>query len=258
MPPASEHSLARLVDIMARLRAPDGCPWDREQTHRSLVRYAIEEAYEVGAAVDQGEAHALCDELGDLLLQVVFHAQIAAEANSFNIDDVIEAICAKLIRRHPHVFGDVQVQNSQDVVRNWEAIKAAERGGAKPASALAGVKGQLPALMHASEMQKAAAKVGFDWDDAAGPLAKVGEEAAEVIAAAENAPERAAAEWGDLLFALVNVGRHLGFDSEAELHNASARFARRFRYMEAACPDLAALPLAEQDHLWEQAKKAGL
>ncbi|HET7558827.1 MAG TPA: MazG nucleotide pyrophosphohydrolase domain-containing protein, partial [Limnochordia bacterium] len=115
MPPASEHSLARLVDIMARLRAPDGCPWDREQTHRSLVRYAIEEAYEVSAAVDQGEAHALCDELGDLLLQVVFHAQIAAEANTFNIDDVIEAICAKLIRRHPHVFGDVQVQNSQDV-----------------------------------------------------------------------------------------------------------------------------------------------
>jgi MazG family protein len=251
-----------LVDIMARLRAPGGCPWDREQDHHTLKPYLLEEAYEVLEAIDHGSDVKLCDELGDLLLQIVFHAQLAREEGRFTIGEVTARICEKLRRRHPHVFGEVQVRDSDEVVHNWEAIKRAEPPNADRTSALDGVPAALPALLRATKVQKRAARVGFDWDDAQGPAAKVREELAEVEeAAASGEAERVADEIGDLLFAAVNLARMLEVDSEEALRQAIARFSDRFRAMEemaeARGVDLHGLSLEQMDEMWEAVKSGG-
>jgi tetrapyrrole methylase family protein/MazG family protein len=232
-----------LVATMARLRGPGGCPWDREQTHRSLRPYLLEETYEALDAIDHGSPDELRQELGDLLLQVVFHAQMAAGAGTFTIDDVVAGLVEKLIRRHPHVFGDVQVGGSREVLANWEAIKAKERTeglhGAEagtPAetsgSALGNLPRALPALALAQRTQEQAARAGFAWPDLRAALAKVREELAELEAAAERGGERAAEEMGDLLFAVANLPRYLHLDGEQVLREACAVFRGRFTRLE--------------------------
>lgn len=249
-----------LVEIMARLRAPDGCPWDGEQSHQSLKPYLLEEAYEVLEAIDQGSSEKLSEELGDLLLQIVFHAQIAAEDGSFTIDDVAERISDKLRHRHPHVFADVKVRDSDEVVHNWEQLKREESPNSDRQSILDGIPTALPALQRATDVQKRVAKVGFDWDDASGPAAKVREELAEVEEA-RGAPDadRVAEEIGDLLFAVVNLARSLGVDSEDALRVAVGRFSERFRAMEEMAGTrgirLKGLTLEQLDELWEAAKQ---
>jgi len=249
--------LDSLVEVMARLRSADGCPWDREQTHESLRRYMLEEAYEVVEAIDQGDSGHLCEELGDVLLQVVFHAQIARESGRFDINDVVNGITAKLIRRHPHVFGEAVAETAADVTRTWEAIKRSERGEGEPTSVLSGVSTGLPALSRALEIQKRAAKVGFDWPDEEGPAEKVREELCEVLAAG---PAEQEAEVGDLLFAVVNLARKLKVDPEIALSGTSARFVRRFRYMEERLAQqglrVTDVGLAEMDQLWDEAKRS--
>ncbi|HEY8346250.1 MAG TPA: nucleoside triphosphate pyrophosphohydrolase [Symbiobacteriaceae bacterium] len=247
-----------LVEVMARLRAPGGCPWDREQTHRTLRPYLLEEAYEAVEAVDEGDPNRLCEELGDLLLQVVFHAQVAREAGHFDMHDVIQGITEKLVRRHPHVFGDVVVTSAAEVTRNWEQIKRSEKGGAgETESILSGIPSSLPALSRAHEVQKRAAKVGFDWDDARGPAEKVREELQEVLAADGARVEE---EVGDLLFAVVNLARKLGVQPEVALTGATARFIRRFAYVERRIresgQELSKVGLEALDRLWEEAKQA--
>lgn len=247
----------RLVDIMARLRAPGGCPWDAQQTHRSLRPYLLEEAYEVLEAIDEQDLPRLSGELGDLLLQVVFHAQLAAEAGLFDISEVCRKICDKLEYRHPHVFGDTSVRNADEVLTNWERLKLAEREHQDRRSALDGVPRHLPALQQADELQKKAAKVGFDWQDHLGPLAKIVEELQEVQEA--QSPEEAAAEIGDLLFAVCNYARFLKVDPESALREASRRFGNRFRQVEARAGEgdkpLSEMTLPEMDVLWEEAKR---
>lgn len=244
--------------IVARLRAPGGCPWDREQTHQSLKPNLIEESYEVLEALDEDDMAHLEEELGDLLLQIVLHAQLAAEEDSFAIGDVVAHISAKLIRRHPHVFGTRKVADSAEVMRNWEQIKHAEKapGGEMPASLLGGVPKAMPALSHASSIQRRVADLGFDWADTAGALAKVAAEAREV-AAAVDADERLS-EFGDLLFALVSAARRLGVDPEEALRLANQRFMQRFTRLEgllrAKGKSLRELSPRELDREWREAK----
>lgn len=250
---------SELVGIMARLRAPEGCPWDREQTHETLRKYVIEEAYEVVEAIDGGDADKLCEELGDLLLQVVFHAQLAAEAGAFTIDDVCAAIADKLVRRHPHVFGDVKVRGSDDVLTNWQAIKAGEPGNAERTSVLDGIPRSLPALMRAFEVSRRAVKVGFEWPDTASVLDKVDEELAELRVEIDAArPERIADELGDLLFTIVNVARRVGIEPEDALGRQLEKFGRRFRHIEArarhAGVPVDALTLDQMEAFWQEAK----
>jgi len=243
-----------LVRVMARLRAPDGCPWDREQTHSSLRPYLLEEVYEALEAIDAEDWPRLCDELGDVLLQVVFHAQLAAERGDFNINDVAAAIVTKLKRRHPHVFGDTTVADSDEVVDRWEQLKREETGYHERESALDGIPEALPALQYAHKLQKRAARAGFDWDDIAGPRAKIDEELREVDEAGEAAIEH---EIGDLLFAIVNYARFRGVEPESALRRANSRFARRFRAVERAAGSterLQEMDLTEMDELWERAK----
>lgn len=246
----------RLVEIMARLRGPDGCPWDAQQTHESLRPYLLEEAYEVLETIDEGDLRRLAGELGDLLLQVVFHAQLAADAGLFDIQDVCRKISDKLQYRHPHVFGEVTVSGADEVLTNWERLKRAEDEHQERESALDGVPAHLPALQQADELQKKAAKVGFDWQDYLGPLAKIEEELKEAQAA-EN-PAEAAHEIGDLLFAVCNYARFLKIDPESALRQANRRFSRRFRSVEAQAKaqgrKLAQMTLPEMDVLWEHAK----
>lgn len=243
--------------ITARLRGPGGCPWDREQTHRSLTPYMIEEAYEAVDAVERGDDADLVEELGDVLLQVVLHSQLAEEEGRFSLADVAAEVNRKLVRRHPHVFGDVRVSGSSEVLRNWEQIKRVEKG-ARRSSALDGIPPALPALSLAQTMGRKAAKLGFDWPGVDGVLAKVREEIAELQATA-GAAERYD-EMGDLLFALSSLCRHLGIDGEDALRAAARKFERRFRRVEAMAQDqglnLAALDPADLDRLWEQAKSA--
>ena len=258
---------AEFVSLIARLRAPGGCPWDREQTHASLKPMTIEEAYEVLMAIDEGTDEDLAGELGDLLLQVVFHAQIAAEQGRFTVADVIESVAAKMVRRHPHVFGGDTAATSGEVLRNWEASKQAERqasGKAAPAeSMLDSVPRQLPAVMEAFQASTKVARVGFEWPDSAGVLAKLDEEVRELRAEAER-PEpdarRVADEVGDLLFTAVNVARVLGVDPESALKAANRKFRRRFGHVEARLREGGRGPadstLAEMEALWQEAKAA--
>jgi tetrapyrrole methylase family protein/MazG family protein len=260
-PPAdSPADLDALAQVMARLRGPDGCPWDREQTPLSLRKYVIEEAYEVVEAIDSGSPAKLSEELGDLLLQVVFHAQLASEIGEFTLGDVSQHIVEKLIRRHPHVFGTVTVSGSDEVLTNWEQIKRAEPGYEDRISILDGIPNGLPALMRAAEISKRVVKAGFEWPATSEVLDKVEEEIAELraeIAAGQTA--RAGDELGDLLFTLVNVARRLGVDPEDALRRMTLRFAARFQHIErhAARTDRAVsdLTLDEMESVWQQAKR---
>lgn len=240
--------IERLASIMARLRGDDGCEWDRAQTFATIAPYTIEEAYEVADAIARVDMADLKDELGDLLLQVVFHSRIAEEAGLFALPDVVAAISDKMERRHPHIFGDT----ANGGHHLWEEVKAAERVGKGATSALDGVAVALPALLRAEKLQKRAARTGFDWPDASGPRAKIDEELAEV----ETAPDAHAREEeiGDLLFAVVNWARHHGVDAEVALRTANAKFERRFRGMEALDPKFAERSLDEQEALWQRVK----
>ncbi len=256
--------IERLLDIMRRLRAPDGCPWDREQSFRTIAPYTIEEACEVADAIERGAMDELAGELGDLLLQVVYHAQMAEETGAFGFDDVVRAISDKMVRRHPHVFGARPGAPLTDPAEvDWEGIKAAERAerGETRASVLDGVPVTLSALTRAAALTKRAARVGFDWTDPTDVLAKLTEEAAELTAEIARADQdRTEEEYGDLLFVMANLARHLKVDPEAALRRANAKFDRRFRAIEAALaaqdrgPDQATL--AEMDALWDAAKAA--
>jgi nucleoside triphosphate diphosphatase len=243
-----------LANIMTRLRDPvHGCPWDVEQDFASIAPYTIEEAYEVADAIERNDMSALQDELGDLLLQVVFHSQMASEQQSFGLQDVITGVCEKMIRRHPHVFGDATVAQAEAVVANWETMKAQERSEKADHSALAGVAMALPALLRAQKIQKRAARSGFDWPDVSGARDKIFEEIDEVDAA--SSPEDRAEEIGDLLFAVVNLARFHNIDAEAALKSANAKFERRFRAMEInAGPGFAKLSLDEKEQHWQQVK----
>ena len=247
--PSVAPSIERLVRIMARLRDPvSGCAWDMAQTWATIAPYTIEEAYEVADAIARGDPGDLADELGDLLLQVVFHARIAEEAGAFAMADVVAAICDKMERRHPHIFGDAATSPG------WEAIKAGERAAREDTSALAGVAAGLPALSRAVKLQNRAARIGFDWPDASGPRAKIDEELAEI---ADAPPACIEEEVGDLLFAVVNWSRHLGIDPEAALRAGNAKFERRFRGMEESAGDgFAELDLDGKEELWAAVKRA--
>ncbi len=244
-----------LVDIIARLRAPGGCPWDREQTHVSLRENLLEECYEVLDALDEGDSGKLCEELGDLMLQIVLHTQIAREAGEFELGDVVNSINTKLIHRHPHIFGSLEVKDAEEVALNWEALKQEERG--TDTSILASVPKQMPALGYSQAIQRRVAQVGFDWEDIDGVIDKLAEEVGEFKQA--DSQERRAEEFGDLLFTLVNIARRLGIDSEAVLREANKRFYQRFTYMEEVCRrrgvNIGDLSFEEQNTLWEEAKK---
>lgn len=256
--PKPFYTCADLVEIVKLLRAPGGCPWDREQTHASIRRDLLEEAYEVAEAIDEGSPEHLREELGDLLLQVVFHAVLAQEEGQFDLDGVADGVCKKLIYRHPHVFGDVTVGSTVEVLKNWEELKKKEKHQGSQADAVDSVARSLPALWRAEKVQKKAAKVGFDWPDVSGALDKVSEETAELKAAMEGDGDPGE-EFGDLLFAAVNVGRFLKLDPEKSLTAATDKFAARFRRVEQAARDqgkeLKDMTLAEMDALWDQVKK---
>jgi tetrapyrrole methylase family protein/MazG family protein len=248
-----------LISIMKRLRGPGGCPWDAEQTHESLMRYLLEETYEVIEAVDRQSPEHLKEELGDLLLQPVFHAAIAEEAGTFTINDVIRTLCEKLVRRHPHVFGDLQIADSAAQIENWEQIKKKEKS-AERLSALSGVPPHLPALLKAHKITEKAARVGFDWEHVDQVMAKVLEELhefEEAMSAGDN--QHMEAELGDLLFAIVNLGRFLSINPEEALRKTISRFQTRFQHVEnrlhAQGKQMNTTSLAEMDGLWEEAKK---
>ena len=254
-----------LVDIVARLRAPDGCPWDREQTHQSLTPFLIEETYEAVEQIDANSLPGLREELGDILLQVMLHSEIASEEGAFTVADVIEGLVNKLIRRHPHVFGDAEARTAEEVAARWEVLKSEERQGA---SLMEGVPAALPALTYAQRAQGRAANVGFDWPNVDGVLEKVTEEAAELTEAHEavgtdaTPDARAALEWefGDLLFSLVNLARWMDVDAETALRQANRRFVTRFRSMEDTArehgQDFSSLSPDRMDALWEEAKRS--
>lgn len=251
-----------LVRVMKRLRAPEGCPWDREQTHSSLKPYMLEEVYEALEAIDAENDSELCKELGDVLLQVVFHAQIAEEEDRFTIEDVAGAIVEKLVRRHPHVFADAEVDSTEHVIANWEEIKKQERrdAGQQNPSHLDGIPKSLPALMRAQRMQARAARQGFDWREVGGALDKVEEEFAELRRENEaGSTDTVEDELGDLLFSLVNVSRFLHVDPEQALQRAIAKFEKRFRSVESALREreqsMRNSTLEELDALWDEAKK---
>jgi MazG family protein len=280
---------AKLVALQARLRAPNGCPWDREQTHASLRKFLIEETYEVLDAMESSDPHEFASELGDLLLQITFHSILAEETGSFTISDVIESIHSKMVRRHPHVFGDAKAKDSAAVLKNWEQIKAAERAKsngkegkagkaedakAAPESILSGVPRSLPGVLEAYQLTRRAAHIGFDWDNLAGIFEKLDEEKREILASLEDAapPSSAATrsakpalasphleeEVGDLLFAAVNVARFLGADPEIALKKANRKFQTRFQWMEAVAlaegRPLAELPRERMEELWNLSK----
>lgn len=256
-----KNDFEKLVSIMRQLRAPGGCPWDAEQTHESLKRYLLEETYEVLEAIDAKSPEHLKEELGDLLLQPVFHAAIAEETDSFTIDDVIHALCEKLIRRHPHVFSGLEIKDSSAQIENWERIKKAEKGENAKKSALSGIPPTLPALLKAQKITEKAARTGFDWENAGQVVDKIREELQELEEAmAGGQRERIESELGDLLFAVVNLGRFLAINPEDALHATINRFRKRFNHieerLEAVKRSLDEASLEEMEHLWEEAKKA--
>jgi nucleoside triphosphate diphosphatase len=253
-------AIERLLEIMARLRDPArGCPWDLQQDFRSIAPHTLEEAYEVADAIEQGDLARLRDELGDLLFQVAFHAQLASERSAFAFDDVVDAICDKLTRRHPHVFGDAVIADAAEQTAAWERMKREERAARGDGSALADVPMALPALTRARKLGARAAQAGFDWPDAAGPRAKVDEELAELDAARNSSdPAAREAELGDLLFSVVNLARHFEVDPESALRRANERFARRYRHVERELDRLGQRPGSATpellDRLWASAK----
>ncbi len=253
--PKNLDKFETLVKIIAQLRAPDGCPWDREQTHSSLREFLLEESYEVLAALDEGGSEKLCQELGDLLLQIVLHSQIATEAGEFKLGDVIKGINTKMIQRHPHVFGSVKVKDAAEVVHNWEAIKKEEKG--PDASLLASVPLQMPALSYSREIQQRVAEAGFDWPDIKGVIDKLAEEVGEFKQSTSG--EQKSEEFGDLLFTLVNFARRHGIDSETALREANRKFYKRLSFMEDLCRKrgltFANLTFDQQNALWEEAKR---
>ncbi|MBS2025255.1 MAG: nucleoside triphosphate pyrophosphohydrolase [Deltaproteobacteria bacterium] len=269
----AQTAIARLLEVMDKLRDPGGCPWDREQTLRTLTPYLLEEAHEVIEAIESGDSNNHRDELGDLLFQVVFQSRITREEGRFDFADVCDAISSKLTRRHPHVFGDVSVSGSKEVVKNWERIKAEERKekGEKARSAIGGVPAALPALVRAERVTEKAAAVGFDWPDLQGVLAKVREELDELThelqakataadqAAKDAAQARIEDELGDLLFAVANLGRHAKAHPEEALRGTMRKFERRFHYIEARLAEQGKGPrdvgLKEMDALWDEAKR---
>ena len=255
---ASTDQFHQIMTIMRRLRAPGGCPWDAEQTHESLKRYLLEESYEVLEAIDNGSDELLKEELGDLLLQPVFHAAIAEERGAFTMDDVLSTLADKLIRRHPHVFGDQEIKDSEAQIANWEKIKKAEKGDERR-SALSGIPPHLPALMKAQKITEKASRVGFDWEHVDQVMAKVIEELHEFEEAMEQGrQDRMEAELGDLLFAIVNLGRFLSLDPEEALRKTIARFQSRFSHIEdrlhATGRHLQDASLDEMETLWVEAK----
>lgn len=255
----TQDRFERLMTIMRRLRAPGGCPWDAEQSHDSLKRYLLEEAYEVLEAIDARNDELLKEELGDLILQPAFHAAIAEEEGRFTMDDILDAICEKLVRRHPHVFGDQEIRDSAAQVENWEKIKKAEKGEERR-SALSGVPPHLPALLKAQKISEKAARVGFDWEHVDQVFAKVLEELKEFEETMlEGNQERMEAELGDLLFAIVNLGRFLAIDPEEALRKTIARFTSRFGHIEASLHSrnmtLKEAGLEEMERLWQEAKR---
>lgn len=253
----TNYDVDDLKQIVSILRAPGGCSWDGEQTHRSIRRNFLEEAYEVAEAIDEGSTEHLKEELGDVLLQVVFHASIEEEAGRFDLNDVADGISRKLIYRHPHVFGDVSVSSTEEILSNWEDLKKAEKGHATQADAVDSVARSLPALWRAEKVQKKAAKVGFDWPDAGCALDKITEELEEVRAAMDGSGDPME-ELGDLLFAVVNAARFLSVDPEMALHAASNKFSARFRKVEEAVSRsgraMKDVPLAELEAIWDQIK----
>ncbi|TAN36690.1 MAG: nucleoside triphosphate pyrophosphohydrolase [Verrucomicrobia bacterium] len=259
--PRRNDSLTRLLAIMRKLRSPQGCPWDREQTHASIKPNLIEESYETLDAIDSGDPQQLKEELGDVLLQVVFHAQMADEAGQFNFDDVARILCEKLERRHPHVFGTVKVSDSREVLKNWETIKRGEKKAQKEfSSVVAGLPRHLPALLKAEQVQRKASRVGFDWKTVTPVAAKVEEELAEVRhAVARRKPAEIREELGDLLFAVVNLGRFLGHSAEEALDGTVRKFVRRFQEIERRLHvqgrEMTKCSLAELDAIWEQIKR---
>ena len=251
-------TLQTLVDIVAKLRAPGGCPWDREQTHDSLKRNLLEESYEVIEAIDQGNPAILSEELGDLMVQIAFHADIAQEAGDFQLEDVLRNINSKLVRRHPHVFADGHAEDAREVERNWEQIKAAERQAkGEKKSPVEGIPADLPALAYAQLMQDRVGKAGFEWDDISGVLDKLVEEVAELTAAVTQ--EEKEHELGDILFTIVNLTRWTGAHAEDVLRQANQRFGRRYLSMESLAVerghDFNALSLDEKEQIWQEAKR---
>lgn len=255
--------LDALVEIMRRLRDPEtGCPWDIEQSFETIAPYTIEEAYEVADAIHRGTREELRGELGDLLLQVIYHSRMAEEEGCFAFDDVARGIAEKMVRRHPHVFGDEHIDSAEAQVANWEAVKAAERATEADSSALAGVAVALPALVRAQKLQRRAARVGFDWPDPSGVIEKIAEEAGELAEAKAQgvSVSHIAEEYGDLLFTVAVLGQWLGVDAEQALGAANRKFERRFRGVEAALAEQGKRPqesdLAEMDALWDAVKRA--
>ena len=254
-----DSELQRFIEIVERLRAPGGCPWDREQTHASLLPCLLDETYEFFEAVDENDPDKIKEELGDLLLQVVLHSQIGKERGAFSIEDVARGISEKIIRRHPHVFGTVEVSSSHEVTVNWEEIKRKEKGKERR-YLVDDIPDALPALLRAEKIQRRVARVGFDWHDAEPALDKVEEEFNEFRQAlASGDAAHAAEELGDILFALVNVARHKGICAEEALRAANNKFSRRFRFIEDACGragiDMRKASLEELDRFWEASKK---
>ena len=253
-----KYTYEDLLEIMRILRCPEGCVWDREQDHKSIRRSFIEETYEAVEAIDNDDPVLLQEELGDVLLQVVFHAQIEAEAGRFTMDDVADGICKKMIYRHPHVFGSVEVKNSDEVLTNWDALKQKEKHQKSTTETLESVARSLPGLIRAEKVQHKAAKAGFDWDEVSGALDKVREETAEVARAIDG-DGNPSEELGDLLFAVVNVARFLKTDPEDAINRTTDKFIRRFAQVEQAAKDagrsLSEMSLAEMDALWDAAKQ---
>jgi len=264
VPPKNLRDIGTLLEIMRTLRAPDGgCPWDRAQTFETIALFTIEEAYEVAEAITHGDRAALKSELGDLLFQTVYHAQIATEEGAFDFADVVEAIGDKLVRRHPHVFGSARISNPDEQTQAWEQMKADERSAKGHDSLLDDVPLALPALMRADKLQNRAASAGFEWPQTQSVIAKLREEVEELAHEVEaGRTSAAAAEFGDVLFVLVNLARRLKIDSEDALRRANAKFDQRFRYIEAKCRaagrGVRDMPLAELEALWREAKTSTL
>ena len=254
------YKIGDLLRLMELLRSPEGCPWDRAQTHRSIRDNMLEEAYEAADAIDRGDMDNLKEELGDVLFQTVFHSALAQEAGAFTFDDVVDGVCKKLVFRHPHVFGEITVDGTGQVLKNWDAIKRQTKGGKTQAELLEGVPRSLPALMRAAKVQNRAKRVGFDWPDISGALEALDSETAEFKEAlAQQDAAAVEEELGDLLFSAVNVSRFLHTDAEQALTASTDKFIRRFARVEELAKDrnidLAAASLAEMDALWDDAKK---